>query len=102
MINLNLGQNRLIPIKFRLIKESVMKCVIWERTKPPKKQHRKNNTEKNSTKHRNNNPEMKINENAKKWKIELCGVARAFVQISENGPRTKKFCHPCHRVWENN
>jgi len=24
-------------------------------------------------------------------KIELCGVARAFVQISENGPRSKKF-----------
>ena len=28
-------------------------------------------------------------------KIELCGVARAFVQISENGPRSKKFGHPC-------
>ena len=28
-------------------------------------------------------------------KIELCGVARAFVQISENGPRSKKFGHSC-------
>ena len=28
-------------------------------------------------------------------KIELFGVARAFVQISENGPRSKKFGHPC-------
>ena len=27
-------------------------------------------------------------------KIELCGVARAFVQISENGPRSKKLGHP--------
>ena len=27
-------------------------------------------------------------------KIELCGVARAFVQISENGPRSKKL-GPC-------
>ena len=27
-------------------------------------------------------------------KIELCGVARAFVQISTNGPRSKKFGHP--------
>jgi len=38
---------------------------------------------------------QKFNENAKKnEKIELCGVARAFVQISENGPRSKKFGHP--------
>ena len=28
-------------------------------------------------------------------KNELCGVARAFVQISENGPRSKKFGRPC-------
>ena len=28
-------------------------------------------------------------------KIELCDVARAFVQISENDPRSKKFGHPC-------
>ena len=27
-------------------------------------------------------------------KIELCGVAHAFVQISENGPRSKKFGQP--------
>ncbi len=31
-------------------------------------------------------------------KIELCGVARAFVQISENGLRSKKFGHPCTRL----
>ncbi len=30
-------------------------------------------------------------------KIELCGVARAFVQMYENGPRSKKFDHP----WSN-
>ena len=34
---------------------------------------------------------MKMQKNDK---IELCGVARAFVQISENGPRSKKFDHP--------
>ena len=26
--------------------------------------------------------------------IELCGVARTFVQKSENGPRSKMFDHP--------
>jgi len=30
----------------------------------------------------------------KKRKIELSSVARAFVQISENGPLSKKFGHP--------
>ena len=30
----------------------------------------------------------------KKWKIELLGVARAFIMISKNGPRSKKFGHP--------
>ena len=29
--------------------------------------------------------------------IELCDVARAFVQISGNGPRSKKFGYPCGR-----
>ena len=29
-------------------------------------------------------------------KIELCGVTRAFVQIPENGPWSKKFGHPCY------
>ncbi len=28
-------------------------------------------------------------------RIKLCGVAHAFVQISENGRRSKKFGHPC-------
>ena len=27
--------------------------------------------------------------------LELCGVARAFVHISENGPRSKNFGYPC-------
>ena len=26
--------------------------------------------------------------------IELCGMARAFVQISENGPRSKSLATP--------
>ena len=34
---------------------------------------------------------MKMQENIK---IELFDVACAFVQISENGPRSKKFGHP--------
>ena len=29
--------------------------------------------------------------------IVLCSVARAFVQISENGPRSKQFGHTCIR-----
>ena len=36
----------------------------------------------------------------KSEKIVLCGVARAFVQISENGPRSNKFGHPCSRQRE--
>ena len=32
--------------------------------------------------------------------IELCGVARAFVQISENGPRSKKFGNPWFINWD--
>ena len=50
-----------------------------------------NNTEKQliTKKQPRNSIEMQINE-----KIELCGVARAFVQLSENGPRSKKFGHP--------
>ncbi len=35
---------------------------------------------------------MKMQKNEK---IKLCGVARAFVQFSENGPRFNKFGHPC-------
>ncbi len=33
-------------------------------------------------------------------KIELCGVARAFVRISENGPQSKKIGHPWSRTSE--
>ena len=33
-------------------------------------------------------------------KMELYGVARAFVQISENGQQSKKFGHPWHRLYE--
>ncbi len=40
---------------------------------------------------RNNNPEIQW----KCKKIELCGVARAFAQFSEYGPRSKKFGHSC-------
>ena len=36
----------------------------------------------------------KFNENAKNEKIELCGVARASVKISENGSRSKKISYP--------
>ena len=31
-------------------------------------------------------------------KIEFCGVARAFAQNSENGPRSKKCGHPWFRL----
>ena len=31
-------------------------------------------------------------------KILLCGVARAFGQISENGQRSKKFAHPWYNI----
>ena len=49
------------------------------KTKPPKKkQHRKIVNHGITT--------DKFNQNAKNEKIELCGVARAFLQISENGP----------------
>ena len=37
---------------------------------------------------------QKFNENAKRMKKSHCGMARAFVQISENGLRSKKFGHP--------
>ena len=37
----------------------------------------------------------------KKEKIELCSVARAFVQISENGLRSNKFGHPCTKLFKN-
>ena len=36
---------------------------------------------------------QKFNENAKRMKKSHCGMARAFVQISENGPQSKKFGH---------
>ena len=37
---------------------------------------------------------QKFNENAKRMKKSHGGMARAFVQISENGLRSKKFGHP--------
>ena len=37
---------------------------------------------------------QKFNENAKRMKKSHGGMARAFVQISENGLRPKKLGHP--------
>ena len=37
----------------------------------------------------------------KNEKIEFCGVARAFVQIFENSPRSNKFGHPCRNPFRN-
>ena len=79
------------------MKESGEVCNLREN-----KTSEKNNTEKTIQKNswsRNINPIIKWKR--KKWKIELCGVARAFVQISENGPQSKKFDHPCSR-WNYN
>ena len=41
---------------------------------------------------------QKLYENKKMKKMELCGVVRAFVQISENGSQSKKFGQPRYKV----
>ena len=85
-------------------KEEQLRNEIEKLKSTENNENSKENRRKNKTSEKKQHRKMvyqgittqKFNENAKKnGKIELWGVARPFVQISESGPRSKKFGLPC-------